>query len=105
MKISSTPTPPYYAVIFTSLRTDGDNNYAATAQRMEELAMQHPGFLGIESARSELGITVCYWSSLEAIQNWKQNTEHLAAQQKGKEKWYANYRIRICKVEKEYGME
>ena len=106
MKISTTPAPPYYAVIFTSVRTEGDNDYAKTAQRMEELAMQHPGFLGIESARNnELGITVCYWSSLEAIQNWKQNAEHQAAQQKGKEQWYANYHIRICKVEREYGMK
>jgi heme-degrading monooxygenase HmoA len=105
MKISNTPAPPYYAVIFTSLRTEGNNDYAETAQRMEELSMQHPGFLGIESARSEVGITVCYWSSLEAIQSWKQNTEHLIVQQKGKEKWYADYRIRICKVEREYGMK
>ena len=105
MKISDTPAPPYYAVIFTSLRTDGDDGYAETAQRMEELSSRHPGFLGIESARSELGITVSYWSSLEAIKNWKQNTEHLAAQQKGKEKWYADYRIRICKVEREYGLK
>src|SRR5215216_5251973 len=102
-KISNTPTPLYYAVIFTSLRTEGDNGYAETAERMEELSKQYPGFLGIESARSEVGITVCYWSSLEAIQNWKQNMEHMIVQQKGKEKWYADYRIRICKVEREYG--
>jgi heme-degrading monooxygenase HmoA len=69
IKIATTPTPPYYAVIFTSLRTEGDNGYAETAKRMEELSAQYPGFLGIESARSEVGITVCYWSSLEAIQN------------------------------------
>ena len=104
-KISNTPAPPYYAVIFTSLRTEGDNGYGETAQRMEELSKQYPGFLGIESARNEVGITVCYWSSLEAIQNWKQNSEHMMAQQKGKDKWYADYRIRICKVEKEYGMK
>jgi heme-degrading monooxygenase HmoA len=105
MKIAITPAPPYYAVIFTSLRTEGDNGYAETAQRMEELSAQQPGFLGIESARNELGITVSYWSSLQAIQNWKQNMEHLAAQQKGKEQWYSSYRIRICKVEREYGMK
>ena len=105
MKIATTPAPPYYAVIFTSLRTEGDNGYAETGTRMEELAMQHPGFLGIESVRNELGITVSYWSSLEAIQSWKQNIEHLAAQQKGKEQWYSAYRIRICKVEREYGMK
>jgi len=104
-KISDTPAPPYYAVIFTSLRTEGDNGYAETAKRMEELSSQYPGFLGLESARSGLGITVCYWNSLEAIQNWKKNTEHMMAQQKGKAEWYSNYRIRICKVEREYGMK
>src|SRR5690242_19442500 len=104
-KISNTPAPPYYAVIFTSLRTEDDNGYAETAQRMEELSAQYPGFLGLESARSEVGITVSYWSSLEAIKNWKENLEHKVAQQKGKEKWYAAYRIRICKVEREYGMK
>ena len=103
MNIASTPSPPYYAVIFTSLRTEGDDGYSQTAQRMEELAVQQPGFLGIESVRNVLGITVSYWSSLEAIQNWKKNLEHLEAQKKGKEKWYSSYRIRVCKVEREYG--
>lgn len=103
-KISDTPAPPYYAVIFTSLKTEDDIGYAETAKRMEELSSQYPGFLGIESARSELGITVSYWSSLEAIKSWKQNAEHLVAQQKGKTQWYAHYRIRICKVEREYGI-
>lgn len=103
MKISNTPAPPYYVVIFTSIRTEGDEGYSETAERMEELSAQYPGFLGLESARSGLGITVSYWSSLEAIKNWKQNEEHLEAQRKGKEKWYSNYRIRICKVEREYG--
>jgi heme-degrading monooxygenase HmoA len=102
--IASTPTPPYYAVIFTSLRTEGDNGYAAMAEAMEELAKQQPGYLGIESTRNQLGISVSYWESLEAIRNWKQNLDHLHAQQMGKEKWYAHYKVRICKVEREYGM-
>src|SRR5687768_2621877 len=100
------PLPvPYYAVIFSSLRTEGDNGYDETAQRMEELARQQPGFLGIESAQNETGyrVTICFWSSLEAIHDWKQNSEHLIAQEKGIEKWYAGYRIRICKVERDYG--
>ena len=103
--IAPTPTPPYYAVIFTSVRTVVDNNYAGIAQRMVELAEQQPGYLGHESARNELGITVSYWSSLEAIQNWKMNTEHLNAQQNGREEWYAQYKTRICKVERDYGFE
>lgn len=103
--IANTPKPPYYAVIFTSLRTEGDNDsYADMGKRMVELAQQQPGYLGHESARDGLGITVSYWQSLEDIRNWKMNAEHLLAQRYGKEKWYAAYKVRICKVEREYGL-
>lgn len=101
--IAATPQPPYYAVIFTSLRTPGDNGYGATAERMVEIAKTMPGFLGVESAREGLGITVCYWQSLEAIAAWKAQAEHAEAQRLGKEKWYAAYRTRIAKVERDYG--
>ena len=96
---------PYYAVIFTSTRTDLDDNYAEMAIKMENLAKQQPGFLGVESARNEIGITVSYWESLEAIANWKQNLDHLDAQFLGRQKWYENYVVRIAKVEKEYSFE
>jgi heme-degrading monooxygenase HmoA len=96
---------PYYAVIFTSKRTELDDNYAEIALKMEVLAKQQPGFLGVESARNEIGITVSYWESLEAIANWKQNLDHLDAQFLGRQKWYENYTVRIAKVEKEYGFE
>ena len=96
---------PYYAVIFTSTRTDLDDNYAEMAIKMETLAKQQPGFLGVESARNEIGITVSYWESLEAIANWKQNLDHLDAQFFGRQKWYENYVVRIAKVEKEYSFE
>ncbi len=96
---------PYYAVIFTSTRTDLDENYTEMAIKMETLAKQQPGFLGVESARNEIGITVSYWESLEAIANWKQNLDHLDAQFLGRQKWYENYVVRIAKVEKEYRFE
>jgi heme-degrading monooxygenase HmoA len=102
MQPANTPPPPYYAVIFTSLRTEGDNGYAETAQRMVELARQQPGFLGVESVRDRLGITVSYWESLEAIHAWKEQADHRAAQVKARE-WYANFRVRVCRVEREYG--
>ena len=102
--ISETPTPPYYAVIFTSLRTDGDNGYGATADRMIELAAKQDGFIGIESAREELGITVSYWQNIDAIKAWKSNLEHLDAQRQGHEKWYSSFRVRISRVEHEYGV-
>ena len=103
--IAQTSQPPYYAVIFTSIRTEGDNGYAAMADAMDELAKQQEGYLGIESARNEIGITVSYWQSLEDIRNWKANADHLMAQKYGREKWYAGYKVRICKVERDYGFE
>ena len=80
---------PYYAVIFTSTRTEGNNGYEAMATEMEALAQEQPGYIGIEHARSDIGITISYWESEEAIRNWKKNAKHLFAQQKGKEREYA----------------
>lgn len=100
--LANTPEPPYYAVIFTSLRTDGDEGYRRMSERMVELAAQQPGFLGVESAREAggLGITVSYWTDEEAIQAWKSHVEHAVAQRLGKEKWYAAYSLRVAKVER-----
>ena len=96
---------PYYAVIFTSTRTDGDNGYADMAKQMEDLAKRQSGYLGIESAREEIGITVSYWESLSAISAWKVNTDHLFAQKKGIKDWYSWYKVRICLVEREYDFD
>lgn len=103
--IAKTPKPPYYAVIFTSMRTQGDLKYAEMADKMVGLAQKQKGFLGVESARSELGITVSYWESLEAIKKWKLQTEHTKAREKGRSMWYNAFKVRICKVEHEYGFE
>lgn len=100
---AATPPPPYYAVIFTSIRADGDRGYADMAQRMLLLASQQPGFLGFESARETIGISVSYWTSLEAIRAWKDNAQHRAAQARAGE-WYASFRVRVCRVEREYGL-
>lgn len=105
MTIAATPEPPYYAVIFTSLRTEGDNGYDQMSEAMVRLASTQPGFLGVESARDGLGITVSYWESLEAIAAWKQNSVHLVAQQRGRAEWYANFRVRISHVERDYSFE
>jgi heme-degrading monooxygenase HmoA len=105
MTIALTPPPPYYAVIFTSLRTSVEEGYAATAEKMFALAADQPGFLGVESAREGLGITVSYWDSLEAIAAWKRNADHLVAQQRGRQLWYQSFRIRLCRVEREYGFD
>ena len=100
-----TPTTPYYAVIFTSTRTAGDNGYGDMAAQMEALARQQNGFLGVESARETVGITVSYWKSLADIATWKAHTDHLFAQRKGRSDWYQEYKVRICLVEREYGFE
>ena len=97
-----THSESYYAVIFTSIRTETEDGYSEMAQRMEALARVQDGFLGFESARDMLGITVSYWKSLEAIKQWKANAEHLEAQSMGQSSWYRWYRTRICKVERDY---
>jgi heme-degrading monooxygenase HmoA len=99
---AQTPEPPYYAVIFTSIRNDAANGYTETAREMVELASTQPGFLGYESAREEIGISVSYWSSLEAIAAWKENLAHRCAQGRAKQ-WYKTFRVRVCRVEREYG--
>lgn len=96
--------PPYFAVIFTSIRTDGDQGYNEIAARMLELASRQPGFLGVESARdAELGITVSYWQDLNSIEHWRTQAEHQEAQRMGRDKWYKAYQVRVAKVEKSYG--
>lgn len=103
-EIANTPEPPYYAVIFSGQRTPGDHGYDAMAARMVELAALQPGFLGMESVREDLGITVSYWDSLDAIRNWKENAEHREAQRLGHQQWYSGFRVRVARVEREYGM-
>ncbi|MDR7240565.1 antibiotic biosynthesis monooxygenase family protein [Neobacillus drentensis] len=97
-----TPEPPYYAVIFSSQRTEGNNGYGEMADKMVELASKQKGFLGVESARDDvLGITVSYWDSLESIKNWKENAAHIVAQEKGKSIWYQGFALRVSKVERQ----
>ncbi len=102
--IAQTPPPPYYAVIFTSTRTEGDHGYGAMAERMVALASQQPGFLGAESARNDVGITVSYWKDLESIRAWKSHAEHLEAQRLGHAQWYSAFTTRIAKVERDYSL-
>lgn len=103
--IAKTPTTPYYAVIFSSIRTSGDNGYAEMAEKMLELVAKQDGFLGVESAREELGITVSYWKDMGSIKNWKENAEHAIARKKGKTDWYKSFKVRIAKVERDYRFE
>lgn len=98
------PSPPYYVVIFASTRTSDDNDYNAMANRMSELSTQQPGYLGAESLRDaeRFGITLSYWTTLEAIANWKQNAEHLEAQRRGHRDFYSHFEVKIAKVERSY---
>lgn len=100
--LAHTPPPPYYAVIFSSIKNEELEGYNEMAAIMEDLAKQQPGFLGMESASSDIGITVSYWKDEMSILRWKNHADHLVAQQKGKEKWYKSYITRICKVERAY---
>lgn len=103
-ELADTPEPPYVAVIFTSVRTDGDRGYAVVAEAMAALACEQPGFLGLEAAREDLGITVSYWRDDGAARAWKQVAEHLVAQRRGRDIWYRDYRVRVATVGRDYTM-
>ena len=104
--ISKTPSPPYYAVIFTTIRTDIDEGYSETADMMEKLARDQEGYFGIESMTNEkIGITVSYWRDLESIKRWKDHIEHTKVRNRGRALWYEKYKTRIAKVEQDYGFE
>ncbi|MEE4001424.1 antibiotic biosynthesis monooxygenase [Tenacibaculum sp. FZY0031] len=97
--------PPYYAVVFTTTLSEDTEGYYEMAEKMDNLAKEQEGYLGVESTRSEVGITVSYWESLDAIVKWKNNIAHTEARNIGRERWYKKYQLRICKVEREYGFE
>ncbi|UYM07314.1 antibiotic biosynthesis monooxygenase family protein [Solicola gregarius] len=101
--VAATPRPPYTAVIFTSTRTPDENGYAPMAQQMYDRAAKQPGYLGVESAREDIGITVSYWRDEESARNWKQVAEHLVAQRRGRDVWYSDYRVRVATVHRDYG--
>ena len=103
-KIAYTPRPPYVCAIFTSIRTGVQEGY----DEMDELTFKEietiEGYLGNKSFRDEngFGVNVSYWKDMDALKNWKENTLHKKAQVLGKEKWYKNYKLRICSVERDY---
>lgn len=101
---ATTPEPPYYAVIFTSKRTEGDHGYNAMMEVIAGLSVEQPGYLGRESARTAegFGVTVIYYKDEASIRAWKQNEKHLAAQRIGKQRWYEHYEMRVAKVERAY---
>ncbi len=98
------PAPPYWAVIFSARRTEGDRGYAATAAEMEHLAARQPGYLGLESARDGdgFGTSVSYRESEAALKAWKGVAEHLLAQKLGRSRWYRHYSLRVARVKRHY---
>jgi heme-degrading monooxygenase HmoA len=100
--IANTPNPPYYLVVFTSIHTGEDLGYQEMADKMVDLAKNQEGFLGIESTRNNIGITVSYWQDEDSILKWRNNIEHISARNKGKEIWYSEFKVRIAKVERDY---
>ncbi len=101
--LESLPEPPYYAVVFTSLRSSSDpEEYARVAERMVALAATQSGYLGMTSLRNAagLGVTISYWTDRVSITDWRTNAEHRDAQEQGRETFYDEYRIEVCRVER-----
>lgn len=105
VSIAGPAGPGAYAVIFTSLRNEGDDGYARTAEEMVRLAAGQPGFLGMESVRADdgSGITVSYWADEASIAAWRNHADHVLARRAGRERWYRAYQVRVCRIEREYG--
>jgi heme-degrading monooxygenase HmoA len=101
---SRLPEPPYYAVVFTSVRTGGDNGYAQRSQEMLKLAAEQPGFLGVDSARGAdgLGITVSYWRDEESIKAWRAQADHAMTREYGRAHWYESFAVHVARVERSY---
>ena len=97
---ANAPKPPYYAVIFTSLRNEGDLGYKDMSDKIETMAKNQPGYLGMESARNEIGITVSYWKDMESIQAWGAHPIHQEAKALGMKRWYKSYTSMIAEVER-----
>lgn len=100
--IAKTPKPPYYAVIFTSIKDGENDEYNAMTDKMFKLAQEQDGFLGMESANEKIGISVSYWKDVDSIKKWKENESHLGAQQMGKNSWYSSFKVRIVQVVRDY---
>ena len=95
------PEPPYTAVIFASCRPVGvEDGYGAAAARLAELVVQQPGFLGVDSARSDqgFGITVSYWTDEASALGWRRNLEHAEVMRMGRERFYEAYTLRVATV-------
>jgi heme-degrading monooxygenase HmoA len=95
----------YVAVIFTSQGTGKGEEYGKTAEAMQALAAEQPGYLGIESVTGAdgFGITVSYWATEADGRAWKRVAEHAEAQRRGRDEWYSRYAVRVARVERQYG--
>ena len=104
------PEPPYLAVIFSSSQRIGDSagdDYDAVAQRMVDLAVMQPGYLGHESSRGSdgFGITVSYWRDERSVTSWRDHLEHTGARDRGRADFYSRYILRVATVDRQYSWE
>ncbi len=92
-----------YAVIFKAKTNELNDAYFETASRMRELAINNYGcseFISVTEGDQEISIS--YWNSVNDISNWKQNSEHLVAQELGKKAWYESYHVQVVEILREY---
>lgn len=93
-----------YVVIFKAEVNKIDEAYGEMAARMRELAINEYGCTEFTSCmEGNQEIAISYWPSKEAIQAWKNNSEHQQAQAFGKSKWYKSYQVQVVQVLNQYG--
>lgn len=92
-----------YAVIFHAEVAQFDEEYFAMARRMRERALADYGCVDfIANTEGSREIAISYWPSLEHIRRWKQDTDHLHAQQLGKSRWYKSYKVDVVEILRSY---
>lgn len=92
-----------FAVIFHAEFRKPDEEYCTLAKKLRELAIEKYGCKDFTSVSDDANeITISYWDSLEQIEQWRQDSRHLYAQEKGKTEWYKRYKIQVVSVEREY---
>jgi heme-degrading monooxygenase HmoA len=104
-----TPSPPYYAVISTSIRPmEGSADYDTTMEAMIRLVKEMPGFLGAESSvelkdNKYYKVSTVYWRDLKSLSAWRHDVAHVKAKEHGAAHFYLEHNIRVCQVIEHYG--
>ena len=79
------------------------DEYAAAVDRMSELARTMPGHISHKTFYAEDGerCTIVEFEHEEGLRTWRTNPEHIVAQQLARQKYYGEYTVQVCTLDRE----